>query len=260
MKTNLIICGDCVDIMKQWPADCIDLTVTSPPYDNLRDYKGFKFDFLGIASQLWRITKPGGVIVWVVGDATIKGSETCTSFKQAICFTDYGFRLHDTMIYQKNRFANPSTNRYHQTWEFMFIFSKGKPKTFNPIKDKKNKHPGKKRLSTKRQKDGSLIKSSKEVTINKFGMRYNVWEYNTGSSCSATDKIAYKHPAIFPEKLAADHIRSWSNEGDIVLDPMCGSGTTCKEAKKLGRQYIGIDISSEYCKITEERLVNVRPQ
>ena len=253
MKTNQIICGNCVDIMKQWPADCIDLTVTSPPYDNLRDYQGFKFDFLGIASQLWRITKQGGVVVWVVGDATIKGSETGTSFKQALYFKEIGFRLHDTMIYAKNNYlpGQAKHRRYANGFEYMFVFSKGQPGIFNPIKEK-CKCIGQK-TGGFREKNGivtlrnSLIQDKKIIS--------NVWFYTPGYMKSTVDKIAYNHPAIFPEKLAADHIKSWSNEGGIVLDPMCGSGTTCKEAKKLNRQYIGIDISPEYCEIARERLL-----
>lgn len=254
MKVNSIYCGDCVEVMEQWNNNVIDLTVTSPPYDNLRDYKGFKFDFLGIASQLWRVTKPGGIVVWVVGDATIKGSESCSSFKQVICFTDYGFRLHDTMIYSKAGFQYPATNRYHQTFEYMFILSKGKPKTFNPIKDRKNKWDGPWGKKTSRNKDGTLTEKKREIKNNEYGQRYNVWYYSIGKGNSTRDEIAYKHPAIFPEKLAHDHIISWSNEGDIVLDPMCGSGTTLKEAVKLNRKFIGIDISEEYCAIANERL------
>ena len=139
---NKIICGNCVEIMKEWENNIIDLTITSPPYDNLRDYKGYVFDFENIAKQLYRVTKSGGVVVWIVGDATIKGSETGTSFRQALYFKEIGFNLHDTMIYSKAGFQYPATNRYHQTFEYMFIFSKGKPKTFNPIKDRKNKWDG----------------------------------------------------------------------------------------------------------------------
>jgi len=253
--TNTIICGGCVDIMNDWSNDCIDLTVTSPPYDDLRDYTGYSFDFEAIANELFRVTKDGGVVVWVVGDATINGSETGTSFKQALYFKEIGFNLHDTMIYQKNGFAHPSSNRYHSVFEYMFVLSKGKPKTFNPIKDKPNRYAGQTNWgkNTARQKDGTLKESRKKI-IPEYGMRYNVWKYNTGKGFSAKSNIAYGHPAIFPEQLAKDHIISWSNPGDIVLDPLAGSGTTCVEAMKLNRQFIGIDISLDYCKIAMKRL------
>jgi len=256
MKTNIIYNEDCIGEkgMCILPDNSIDLTVTSPPYDNLRDYEGYTFNFEGIAKELYRVTKQGRVVVWIVGDATIKGSETGTSFKQALYFKEIGFNLHDTMIYLKNGFSNPSNNRYHQVFEYMFIFSKEKIRTFNPIKDKPNLWDswGK---NTSRQKDGSLkLKPPRKSYKGKMGMRYNVWKYNVGGGMSSRDKIAYNHPAVFPEQLAYDHIISWSNDGDIVLDPMFGSGTTLKMAKKLGRKYIGYEISKEYCNIAKTRL------
>ena len=254
---NKIICGDCLEIMKEIPDESIDLTITSPPYDNLRDYKGYTFNFEGIAKQLFRITKQGGVVVWVVGDATIKGSETGTSFKQALYFKEIGFNLHDTMIYKSGK--PPLThNRYEQEFEYMFVLSKDKPKIFNPLKIKTNfsgdikkyyysPESSKDKKRATRQREGQTI-------VNEYKYRGNIWEYATGMNGSTKDKIAYKHPAIFPEKLAEDHIISWSNKGDIVLDPMCGSGTTCKMAQNLHRNFIGIEISKEYCKIAEQRL------
>ena len=257
LLTEQLICGNCVYIMSFWPSDCIDLTITSPPYDNLRTYKGYTFDFENIAKQLYRITKPGGVVVWVVGDATIKGSETGTSFKQALYFKEVGFNLHDTMIYEKNSMSYPSSNRYTQIFEYMFIFSKSKPKTINLIKDKKNKWAGHSNWGnpSQRNKNGELISSPKRV-VNELGIRNNIWRFNTGKGFSASDKIAHQHPAIFPEQLAKDHIISWSNPGDFVLDPMCGSGTTCKMTKQLNRKYIGIDISQEYIELAQKRLEN----
>jgi len=235
------------------PDNCIDLTVTSPPYDNLRLYQGFVFDFEAIARQLWRVTKPGGVVVWVVGDETVNGSETGTSFRQALWFMELGFSLHDTMIYQKNGFRYPFPNRYHQVFEYMFVFSKGSPKTFNPISDRKNLQPTKSGKNMKREQDGS--KSYRQhFEATKYGKRFNVWRYNTGLHHVATDNLADQHPAIFPEALARDHILSWSNPGDIVLDPMCGSGTTLKMAVLTGRKAIGIDISPEYIELTRTRV------
>jgi len=255
LPINQIICGDCVEVMKSWPDECIDLTVTSPPYDNLRDYKGYTFDFETIAKELYRITKPGGVVVWIVADATINGSETGTSFRQALYFKDVcGFKLHDTMIYKKKSTIFPDTNRYYQVFEYMFVFSKGTPKTFNLIRDRRNLGFGNAIGHSDRQKDGTLKERRKGKIIPKLGVRFNIWEYSTGCGNSAQDEIAFQHPAIFPEQLAADHIISWSNPGDIVLDPMCGSGTTCKMALKLGRRFIGIDIAEEYCEIARKRV------
>ena len=256
MRENTIICGDCLEVMKDWPDGCVDLVVTSPPYDDLRDYKGYLFDFEGIAKQLYRITKPGGVVVWIVGDQTINGSESGESFRQALRFMDIGFRLHDTMIYEKWGCPFPESVRYNQKYEYMFILSKGAPKTVNLLRQPtlyKQKQIGISRSSTTRNADGSIV-AMKYETNKATTTRFNIWEYSVGFMKSSKEHIAYEHPATFPEELAADHIKSWSNEGDIVLDPMCGSGTTPKMASKLGRRYIGIDISEEYCQIAEDRL------
>ncbi len=249
------ICGDNVEVLRQFPNDCIDLTVTSPPYDNLRTYNGFEWDFKCVAKELYRVTKPGGVVVWVVGDATINGSETGTSFRQALYFKDeVGFNLHDTMIYAKTGFAKPFPNRYHQVFEYMFVLSKGKLKTFNPIKDRRNRYVGKNtKHNSWREIDGALT-SRKGTVVKEMGKRFNIWKYKIGKNLHTKDSSAFKHPAIFPEQLAQDHILSWSNPGDIVLDPMVGSGTTCKMAALNNRNYIGIDISEEYCEIARERI------
>ena len=252
---NKIILGDCLEVMKGFKDNYIDLTITSPPYDNLRDYKGYSFDFEGIAKELYRITKDGGVVVWVVNDATIDGSETGTSFKQALYFKEIGFNLHDTMIWSKGGTPFPDSNRYYAKFEYMFILSIGKPKTTNLIADRPNKYAGDKvaRKKHARQKDGSTKENSAykndiNRVVKPYGVRFNIWDI-TEEKCNKTG-----HPAVFSEKLAKDHILSWSNEGDTVLDPMAGSGTTCKMAQLLNRNYIGIEISPEYCKIAEKRL------
>ena len=247
---NRIICGDCLEIMPDIPNNYIDLTVTSPPYDNLRTYKGYTFNFKGIANELYRVTKQDGVIVWVVGDATIKGSETGTSFRQALYFKEIGFNLHDTMIYVKDP-KFPRKNGYGNSFDYMFVLAKGNINTFNPIK-RRTLNKGFNKLVTDRQKDGDLI--AKRYTSPDESPLYNVWYYSSGYMKTTKDKIAYSHPAMFPEQLANDHILSWSNKGDIVLDPMCGSGTTCKMAKENGRRYIGIDTSGEYCKLARRRI------
>jgi site-specific DNA-methyltransferase (adenine-specific) len=251
---NKIICGDAVEVMRTMPSDSVDLVITSPPYDDLRNYNGYSFNLDGMAKGLFRVMKKGGVVVWVVGDQTIKGDETGTSFRQALYFKQVGFNLFDTMIYLKTpRGAVGNNKTYWQTFEYMFVFSKGTPKTINLLKDRENKDERDGDSGTKRLSDGSLLKL-KRAGYSKYGRRTNVWKYLIGKGHSATDNIAYKHPAIFPEKLVQDHITSWSNLGDVVLDPMCGSGTTCKMAKLNKRDFIGIDVSSEYCKIAEERL------
>ena len=251
---NKIICGDAVEVMRTMSSDSVDLVITSPPYDDLRNYNGYSFNLDGMTKGLFRVMKKGGVVVWVVGDQTIKGDETGTSFRQALHFKQVGFNLFDTMIYLKTpRGAVGNNKTYWQTFEYMFVFSKGTPKTINLLKDRENKDERDGDSGTKRLSDGSLLKL-KRAGYSKYGRRTNVWKYLIGKGHSATDNIAYKHPAIFPEKLVQDHITSWSNLGDVVLDPMCGSGTTCKMAKLNKRDFIGIDVSSEYCKIAEERL------
>ncbi len=254
LPLNKIICGDAVEVMKAMPLNSIDLVVTSPPYDELRNYNGYVFNFEGMARGLFKVMKKGGVVVWVVGDQTIKGNETGTSFRQALYFKQVGFNLFDTMIYLKTpRGAVGNNKTYWQAFEYMFVLSKGTPKTINLLKDRENKDERGGDRGTKRLPDGTLLKL-KRAGYPKYGRRTNVWEYLIGRGHSASDNIAYQHPAIFPEKLVQDHIISWSNPGDVILDPMCGSGTTCKMAKLNKRNFIGIDISSEYCKIAEERL------
>ena len=249
--------GDSAEVLKTIEADSVDLTVTSPPYDALRDYHGFAFDFETIAQELYRVTKPGGVVVWVVGDATIDGSETGTSFKQALRFKSIGFKLHDTMIYRKTGLTFPETNRYYPAFEYMFILSKGKPKTTNLIRDKINIHAADIIKGGSRQPSGELTKRSRDgQKIPERGVRQNVWDYSTGWMVSSLDKVAFEHPAQFPEKLAHDHIISWSNYGDTVLDPFAGSGTTLKMAESLGRNSIGIELSSSYCQIIRRRMAN----
>jgi site-specific DNA-methyltransferase (adenine-specific) len=243
---------DCVEGMRRLPDNSIDLTVTSPPYDNLRTYNGYSWDFEETAKELYRITKPGGVVVWIVGDATVKGSETGTSFKQALFFKECGFNMHDTMIWEKPTFTATGSLavRYGSVFEYMFVFSKGKPKAFNPIKDKPNKTAGTTLHGTIRQKNGSTrqITGAGKKTIQKYGQRHNVWHLPT--------ELAKRngHPAPFPEQLANDHIISWSNEGDTVLDPFMGSGTTAVACIKNSRNYIGYEISKEYCEIANKRL------
>jgi len=267
---GILYCEDCLNILKDIKENSVDLVVTSPPYDTARFYSAkdesefkeiWNFEkFKKIAKEIYRVMKDGGVVVWVIGDITIKGSETGTSFKQALFFKDEcGFKLHDTMIYQKTGFSKPASNRYHQNFEYMFVFVKGKLKTFNPLMDRKNKYAGETcwGKNTIRQKDGTLKERKNKPVISEFGKRYNIWRYVCGGGIGQKDKVAYKHPATFPEQLAIDHILSWSNEGDIVLDPFIGSGTTAVACEKLNRRWVGIEINESYCEIVKERVSKI---
>jgi len=253
MEINKIYNENCLDTMARIKDNFIDLTVTSPPYDNLRTYNGYSFDFKSISKELYRVTKKGGVVVWIVNDKTHKGSETGTGFKQALHFIECGFNLHDTMIWEKkNPIPNdPRQNRYIQGFEFMYVLSKGKPKTCNYLKvpclmagidagtGTARKQNGEIRTDRKEKRKGKVVKDEKPLT--------NIWKYSNGT-------IYKKHPASFPSDLAKDHIISWSNENDLIYDPFMGSGTTAKMALLTNRNYIGSEISEEYCKIADERL------
>ena len=256
MEFDYIEQGDCLELMEGIPDKSIDLTVTSPPYDNLRAYNGnidqWSFEkFQGIAKELFRITKDGGIVVWIVNDATIKGSETGTSFKQALYFKECGFNLHDTMIYAKNNPIPQNHNRYEQCFEYMFVFSKGKPKTFNPLKED-TKNAGKSfdwgnRKTVMDAKQCRRDRGSDVRTVNAKKNRTNIFYYSVGGSNTG-------HPAVFPKQLATDHILSWSNEGDVVLDPFLGSGTTAIAAVNTGRHYIGFELDKGYFDIACKRL------
>jgi DNA modification methylase len=258
---NLML-GDCLERMKEIPDGSVDLTVTSPPYDNLRTYNGTLNDWnvdkwQAILRELFRVTKDGGVVVWVVADATINGSETGTSFRQAIYAMECGFKLHDTMIWEKSTFSAVGAlkHRYAPVFEYMFVFVKGAFTTFNPIKDKPNKHAGVAHHGTVRQKDGGVrglsgIKAGK--TVAEFGQRHNVWRINEEKSLNKL------HPAVFPEALARDHILSWSNEGDTILDPFLGSGTTGVACVNTGRKFIGIERDDGYFEIARKRIDEVQ--
>lgn len=243
IELNRIYNENCLLTMAKMQENTVDLTLTSPPYDDMRSYGGHGFnDFEAIVPELFRVTKEGGVVVWVVGDQTIKGDETGTSFRQALYFKEKGFKLFDTMIYMKTPRGAVGNNRtYWQTFEYMFVFAKGTPKTINLIKDRANKEARSGDRGTKRLRDGSLM-NLERAGYEAFGRRTNVWEYLVGKGHSATDNFAYEHPAIFPEKLALDHIVSWTNEGDLVYDPFAGSGTTAKMAKRSNRNYLGSEI------------------
>ena len=254
---NSLFQGESVDVLKQFPENIIDCTITSPPYDNLRNYKDCEWNFekfKEIATELYRVTKKGGVVVWVVGDAVIKGSESGSSFKQALYFIQLGFKLHDTMIFEKNTSSFPARrkgNRYTQIFEYMFVFSKDrKPNTATLICDKPNKWAGYTNWgkNTHRNKDGDLIETKNIKPVPDFSPRNNIWTFQVNNKFNTNDKEAHKHPAIFPEKLVKDHVLSWTKEGDLVLDPFAGSGTTLKVSDSLKRKFVGIERNGDYNK------------
>lgn len=258
-----IIKDDCVGAMSRMNDNCIDLVVTSPPYDNLRTYdtgigSSWNSDvWMSVLKQLYRVIKDGGVVVWNVKDSNVNGSETGTSFRQALYAIECGFNLHDTMIWSKDTFAYPDTSRYYDTFEYVFVFSKGKPKTFNPLCDRKNKWAGTKVHGTSRKADGTMYEKSnnKKGDVKEFGMRFNIWEIPTEKKSGLVG-----HPAMMPERLAHDMIVSWSNESDIVLDPFMGSGTTGLMCVKTNRYFIGIDMSENYVDLAKRRISEAKNQ
>lgn len=247
-----LYCGDCAKELKKIPANFVDLVVTSPPYDTLRTCYNSTFDMDSITSELMRVMKQGGVIVWVVADETINGSESGTSFRQALKFMDAGFNLHDTMIWEKAGFTDTGSLkvRYPNVFEYMFVFSKGKPKTFNAIKDRVNLNAGRKIHGVIRQKDGSVkTMSSNGKTMCNYGQRFNVWQID-----SLKSNVERRHPAQFPLQLAKDHIYSWSNTNDTVMDIFMGSGTTGVASVNMGRNFIGIEIDEYYFEMAKQRI------
>lgn len=255
----MLINGDCVVTLRGIADSSVDLTVTSPPYDNLRKYNGsnasWSFEkFREVAKELYRVTAPNGVVVWIVSDQTRNGSESCTSFKQALWFKECGFSLYDTMIWEKPSPAAPTEGRYYDVFEYMFVFCKGKkPKALNLICDRRNKSAGTvSRKETRSCREDRRYKDGKR-TVKSVSRRFNVWNISRGVNKT-------KHPAVFPEQLALDHIRTWSNEGDTVLDPFMGSGTTGKMALASGRRFIGIEIDSGYFEIAKNRIKGEKKQ
>ena len=256
---NQIICTDCVAGMRQLPDCCIPLTVTSPPYDDLRTYGGYSFDFKAVAEELWRITMDGGVVVWVVGEQVKDGTETGTAARQKLHFMDLGFRC-STMIMATTRVRFPQWVRYPSIFDYAFVLSKGRPQYFHPIHDKKNNWPGQKFKWKTRERDGRIItrKHAGDKFVGLFGSRMNVWFYDVGWMKTTTDKEAFQQSALMPEKMAEDLIISWSRPGDLVFDPFSGAGTTSKMALLNGRHYLGMEVFDKYACIAERRLAKAK--
>ena len=257
MSQVTLYTGDCLDIMRTLEAGSVDAVITSPPYDNLRTYNGYRFDFEPTAHELFRVTKEGGVVVWIVADETRNGSETGTSFRQALYFKDVGFNLHDTMIWHKGSFTSPQKRRYPNTFEYMFVLSKGKP-VCNQIVDRPNKKAGTRSTRTIRKANGytkPMYADNRRTEIGTFGVRFNVWQLPPEQS-----NALRVHPAQFPVPLARDHILSWSNPGDTILDPFMGSGTTGVACVQTGRNFIGIEIDPGYAEIARARIEKAQLQ
>jgi len=250
--TKSLIVGDAVPVLKGMDIS-VDLTVTSPPYDNLRDYNGYIFNAENMLSAIYSVTRPGGVCVWVVGEK-INGGRSLTSFDHAFTGRNVGWTVHDVMIYQKRNTPFMRANAYTNCYELMIVFSRGKPDTFNPLTEPTKRSGWETAVSNK---GPDAVNRKRPVKLKKTKTKTNIWRYAVGLGGTTSDKIAFKHPAVFPEKLAEDHILSWSNPGDLILDPMCGSGTTCKMASINDRQYIGIDISEEYIDIAKTRIAEL---
>jgi len=271
MEVNKTYNENCLETMGKMPNNFIDCTITSPPYDDIRNYNnkikglsdefnGYSFPFEDIAKELYRVTKKGGIVVWVVNDATHNGSETLNSFRQALFFKEVGFRVHDTMIYRK---LNPMPNagkRYQQMFEYMFVFSKGSPKTTNiSLRERSNKCEDKRTYRKKkfsRNQDGDF--NENDYFVKEMVPEYNIWDFYVGWGNTTKDDVAFEHPAIFPEELVKRHIESWTNEGDLVYDPFMGSGTTSKMSILSKRNYIGSELSAEYCEIEKRRLSQIQ--
>ncbi len=261
LPLDTVTCADALDFLRTLPEGSIDMILTSPPYDNLRQYKGYSWNFEGIAQQMYRVLKTGGVAVWVVADSTVNGSETLTSFEQALYFKRVGFDVYDTMIWEKSGTHPNIHRRYSNMFEYMFVFSKSSPAAFNPLKQR-NKLAGQSTTGGKRQRDGEIHvykRGRVSMTVQKESVLSNVWRIPSGYNLSSNDPECFEHPATFPEELARRHILTWSNPGDVVLDPFSGSGTTLKIARNLGRRFIGVDISQEYVDLSLRRLANTDP-
>lgn len=251
MQLDKIYVENCLYTMARMPDEFVHATITSPPYDDLRKYNGYSFDFESIAKELYRVTKNGGVVVWVVGDKVKNGNRSLTSFRQALFFQEIGFNVHDVMIYKKKNTPFMRSNAYTNCYEFMFILAKGKPAIFNAIQEP-TKRNGLESLPSNKQADG--INKKVKKMLNKSKTKTNIWEFAVGLGGSTSDRFAFEHPAIFPESLARDHVISWTNEDDLIYDPFMGSGTTAKVAKLTGRKFIGSEISEKYAEIANRRI------
>ena len=251
-----LIQGDCLDNVGRLWGDSIDTTITSPPYDNLRSYNDNSVwgsdVWVPLIKDLYRVTRPGGVVVWIVADATIKGSESGTSFKQALYAKECGFNLHDTMIWRKTNPLPLSHNRYEPAFEYMFVFSKGRPSSVNKLMRATKNHGLVTKGTVQKKQDGVRTKKKTRI-VNKECPLTNVWDNAVSASVTG-------HPAEFPESLVSKHILSWSNPGDLALDPFMGSGTTGVACKKLGRDFIGIELDPEYFQIASDRIKNTIAQ
>ena len=257
MRENLLpgielVNGDCAAVLPGLPP--ADLILTSPPYDGMREYGGYNgaFDFGAIAAACVANLAPGGVLVWVVGDQIIDGGESGTSFRQALGFKALGLTLHQTLFFEAAHYRPIDKSRALRGVQYMFVFAKGSPMVANIPIDRPNVKAGMRvtrSYAPGKSLNGSRNPASDRVKrIADFGRRGPIWRYAT--ECGSD----MGHPAAFPYALASDHIVCWTNPGDLVIDPMVGSGTTLRAAADLGRRAIGIEINPEYCDLIRRRL------
>lgn len=259
-QMNCVHLGDCVDGMRGLPESCIPLTVTSPPYGNLRKYGGHLFDFEAVAQELWRVTAPGGVVVWVVADHVKGGTETGDVCRQQLRFQELGFRAHEKLVMSKSYRLPQKTRYFGDCLEFALVLSKGKPRSINLLRDKENSTPGQCRRFSQMAPDGRRSVSTKKYTVGRYGVRGKVWYYPRGGQLTTSDRAAFQQTAPMPVEMARDHIRSWSRPGDLVFDPFLGSGTTAKMALLNDRRYLGYEVHEPYFEIAQRRLVNARSE
>ncbi|MBY0522788.1 MAG: site-specific DNA-methyltransferase [Gemmataceae bacterium] len=253
-RLNQIVHCDCIEGIGALPDACIPLTVTSPPYDAMRDYGGTKFQFEPIATELARVTMPGGVIVWVVQDQIVDGFESGTSARQRLFFETVGMNVHGTVIMAMKGCRYPRKQRYGQQFHYAFVLSKGKPRVVKVLQDKPNSAVGAVVANSRRFRNGDLTTTMKPKRIGPYGLRGNVWLIDAGNGRTTKDRFAYEHPALMPEGMAEDHILSWSQPGDLVFDPMCGAATTCKMALLNHRKYLGMEVHQPYWELACKRM------
>ncbi|MBR1921447.1 MAG: site-specific DNA-methyltransferase [Kiritimatiellae bacterium] len=253
---NKIICGDSAAVMEKFPDNSIDMVVTSPPYDSIRDYKGFSADLSKIGRETFRVLKEGGIAVVVIQDQTKNYGKTLTSFRLAIDWCDNaGFKLFECLIYKKLGAEGAWWNkRFRVDHEYMMVFLKGdRPAYFNkdPLKIP-SKHGGKVMTGGGTRLTSGIRIATRAIHINPMKCRGTVWAYETAGDGS---RLKHQHPATYPDRLPYDFIQCFCPEKGIVLDPFMGSGTTALAAKSLKRFYVGIDISQEYVDLAERRVV-----
>lgn len=247
--------ADAIEHASTLASDSVDLVLFSPPYDGVRDYRGnWTLDLPALGSELLRVVKDGGFAVMVIADGTKNQRKSMTTFRTAVAWEDAGWSLFESVIYSRD--GRPGAwwaTRFRVDHEHILMFYKGKrprPVTHHDGLRVPSKHAGKKWTGTQRLTDGTLVKTSATVAADKC--RGTIWHYATSNSEGNRTKA--KHPATFPDALARDVILALSAPGDVVYDPMMGSGTSVVIAAQEGRRWLGNDFFAEYVEIAQQRL------